>query len=157
MGDTNRSWRAIEDITWNMLLRGRAVLLGDFNAHSPAWNPLISRRKDAGPLEQLIEDYDLILNNEPGVITRPGKDSTGSVIDLTFTTEELGPLELWAIETEWLTPSDHVLIVLEWADIDDTPIIPNKGEITGWDIDKLKQNPEVLKRAKEEWQYLALH
>src|SRR5271156_5828740 len=156
-GDAHRSWRAIEDITWNTLLRGRVVLLGDFNAHSPAWNPLISQRKDAGPLEQLIEDYNLILNNEPGAITRPGKENGGSIIDLTFTTEELGPLEIWAIETEWPTPSDHVLIVLEWADVDNTPVINNRGEITGWDIDKLKQDPEALKKAKEEWQYLALN
>ena len=155
--DANRSWRAIEDITWNTLLRGRAVLLGDFNAHSPAWNPLISRRIDAGPLEQLIKDYNLILNNEPGAITRPGKDNRGSIIDLTFTTEELGPLELWAIETEWPTPSDHELIVLEWTDIDNIPIIPNKGEITGWDIDKLKQDPETYEKAKEKWRYLALY
>jgi len=34
-GDSNQSWRAIEDISWNTLLRGRVVLLGDFNAHSP--------------------------------------------------------------------------------------------------------------------------
>ena len=77
-------------------------MLGDFNAHSPVWNPLISRRKDAGPLEQLIEEYNLILNNEPGAITRLGKKKGpnkgpsigGSIIDLTFTTVEAGPLEL---------------------------------------------------------------
>ena len=76
------------------------VLLGDFNTHSPAWNPLILRRKDAALLEQLIKDYNLILNNEPGAITRPGRNNRGSIIDLTFTTEELGPLELWAVETD---------------------------------------------------------
>src|SRR5271154_29236 len=156
-GESNQSWRAIEDISWNTLLRGRVVLLGDFNAHSPAWNPLVTQRKDAGPLEQIIEDYDLILNNEPGAITRPGKEggSRGSIIDLTFTTTDLGPLDLWAIDTEWPTPSDHELIVLEWADIEDTPIKPNKSEITGWDINKLKQDEIALNKAKEEYQYLA--
>jgi hypothetical protein len=133
------------------------VLLGDFNAHSPAWNPLISRRNEAGPLEEIINEHNLILNNEPGAITRPGKGNKGSIIDLTFTTVELGPLELWAIETDCPTPSDHVLIVLEWADIDNTPMAPNRGEITGWDIDKLKQDPEALEKAEEEWQYLALY
>ena len=73
-------------------------MLGDFNAHSPVWNQLISRRKDAGPLEQLIEEYNLILNNEPGAITRLGKkkkgpnggpSTGGSIIDLTFTTVEI--------------------------------------------------------------------
>jgi Endonuclease-reverse transcriptase len=107
------------------------VLLGDFNAHSPAWNPLVSQRKEAGPLEQLIKDYDLILNNELGAITRPGKENKGSIIDLTFTITEIGPLDLWAIEEDKPTPSDYALIVLEWADIDNTPKVLNRGEITG--------------------------
>jgi hypothetical protein len=32
----DRSRRAIEDIKWEPVLRSRVVLLGDFNAHSPA-------------------------------------------------------------------------------------------------------------------------
>jgi Endonuclease-reverse transcriptase len=130
-----------------VLLRGRVVLLGDFNAHSPAWNPLISNRKDAAHLERIIEDYGLILNNEPGAVTRPGK-SSGSIIDLTFTTLEMGPLESWAIETESPSPSDHELIVLEWGDLDEALMV-NIGEITGWDIDRLRQDSETLKRAEE--------
>ena len=106
-------------------------------------------------LEQLIKDYSLILNNEPGAITRPKKKGGGSVIDLTFTTRDLGPLDLWAIETDTPTPSDHVLIVLEWTDLGDVPIELNKGDITGWDINKLNRDPEALKKAKEEWIYLA--
>jgi hypothetical protein len=89
------------------------VLLGDFNAYSPLWDPFIKQRKDAGLLEKIIEDFDLILNNEQGAITRPGKKNKGSIIDLTFTTIELGPLDLWAIDEDNLTPSDHALILLE--------------------------------------------
>jgi hypothetical protein len=111
-GNHDRSRRAIEDIRWEPVLRGRVILLGDFNAHSPAWDPLISSRTEAGPLEQIIEDYNLILNNEPGAITRPGK-TRGSIIDLTFTTLDMGPLESWAVERDNPTPSDHELIVLE--------------------------------------------
>ena len=66
--------RAIEDINWNIILRGRAILLRDFNAYNPAWNPLITTRIRAGPLEQIIEDYDLILNNESGVIIKSKKN-----------------------------------------------------------------------------------
>src|SRR5262249_53273381 len=47
------------------------------------------------------------------------------------TTLELGPLKLWAIESNRPTPLDHALIVLEWANIDSTPRLPNRGEITG--------------------------
>jgi hypothetical protein len=32
----DRSRRAIEDIRWEPILRDKVVLLGDFNAHSPA-------------------------------------------------------------------------------------------------------------------------
>ena len=110
------------------------MLLGDFNAHSPTWNPLITQRKDAEPLEKIIEEYDLILNNEQGAIIRPGNRNKGSIINLAFTTIELGPLELWSIDKDNLTPSDHALILLEWTDIDEPPIIyqgEHKGEKTG--------------------------
>jgi len=154
--DHNHSRRAIEDINWDSAIQGRVVLLGDFNAHSPVWNPLISTRKEAGPLEQIIEDHGLILNNEPGAITRPGKtdidepgatttrpkETRGTIIDLTFTTLELGPLESWAIERDNPTPSDHELIVLEWADLDISSRA-NRGEITGWDIDRPSPAPLI--------------
>jgi len=93
-GDAERTWRAIEDIQWQPLLRGRAVLLGDFNAQSPLWDPFIIQRKEAGSLETIIKDFDLILNNEQGAITRPGNKAKDSIIDLTFITTELKPLNL---------------------------------------------------------------
>jgi hypothetical protein len=37
-----------------------------------------------------------------------------------FTTTDLGPLELWAINENNLTPLDHALILLEWANINNT-------------------------------------
>jgi hypothetical protein len=110
-GNYDRSKRAIEDIRWESVLRSRVVLLGDFNAHSPAWDPLIFSRTEAGSLKQIIEDYSLILNNELGAITKPGK-TRGSIIDLMFTTLDIGPLESWAVERDNPTLSDHELIVL---------------------------------------------
>ena len=157
-GDAERTWRAIEDIQWQPLLRGRAVLLGDFNAQSPLWDPFITQRKEAGPLETIIEDFDLILNNEQGAITRPGNKKKGSIIDLTFTTTDLGLLDLWVIDEDDPTPSDHALILLEWADINDTCITykgKQKGEITGWNIDML--DPETLEKAKEEYLSRAIY
>jgi hypothetical protein len=44
---------------------------------------------------------------------RLGKKIKDSIIDLTFTIIELRPLDLWAIDEDNLTPSDHVLILLE--------------------------------------------
>jgi Endonuclease-reverse transcriptase len=99
-----------------MALRGRAVLLRDFNAHSPLWDPF-QTRKNIGPLEDIIAKFGLILNNEPGAITRPAEAVNScylrSIINLTFITPEIESLESWAIEIDHLTPSDHELIVFQ--------------------------------------------
>jgi hypothetical protein len=63
----------------------------------------ITQRKEAGPLAKIIEDFDLILNNEQEAITRPEKKNKDTIIDLTFTTTELEPLDLWAIDEDNLT------------------------------------------------------
>ena len=85
--DSNR--RAISDVNWESLIQGRAIIFGDFNAHSPMWNPLISTRTEASPLEYIVENFDLILNNEPGAITRSNARNNKSIIDLTFTTTSI--------------------------------------------------------------------
>jgi Endonuclease-reverse transcriptase len=95
------------------------MLLGDFNAHSSLWDPF-QTRKNVGPLEDIIAEFGLILNNEPGVITRPAEAVNscylGFIIDLTFTTPEIGSLESWAIEIDYLTSLDHELIVFQWLE-----------------------------------------
>jgi hypothetical protein len=154
-GNHDRSKRAIEDIRWKPILRGRVILLRDFNAHSSAWDPLISLYIEAGSLEQIIEDYNLILNNEPKAITKLGKIKS-SIINLTFTTLDIGPLKSWAVERDNPTPSDHEFIVLKWADLNKTPVT-NTKEITGWDINRFNQDSEALKKAKEYWHHLALN
>ena len=148
IGDFDFNWRAIEDINWNLLIQGRTILLGDFNAHSPIWNPLISGRIKAGLLEQIIENFDLILNNEPGVITRPNSRNNKSIIDLTFTTTAIGLLNSWLIEEEYSTPSDHELIIFEWLDLTlNQPKTCEKSDITGWNIDKFQKNKNQLESA----------
>lgn len=49
---------------WELIIKGRVLILGDMNAHSPMWNPHCQTRKNAGPLEELIESYELIVNND---------------------------------------------------------------------------------------------
>lgn len=49
----------------------RVILLGDFNAHRPEWNLYSGERREVVGLEALIEEYDLILNNDPGKATKP--------------------------------------------------------------------------------------
>ena len=143
-GETSR--RAIQDIDWHLLIQGRVILLGDFNAHSYYWNPLISNSlNEAHYLEAIIDNFDLLLNNELGAITRPNSHDNKSIIDLTFTTSEIGPLKSWLIEEEFSTPSDHELIVFNWTDIDSNiNLNHNSKEFTGWNIEELINDQEKL-------------
>jgi len=62
----------------------------------------------------LIECYSLQVENDLDMPTRPKLTPGISIIDLVLTSQELGPLQLWAVDTEHQTGSDHELIVLEW-------------------------------------------
>ena len=98
----------------------------------------------------------LILNNEPGAITRPGTTHTGSIIDLTFITIEIRPLDRQAIKEDLLISSDHELIIFEYLDLDLNEISPKtKGEVTGWKIDNLIIDSELKEKAQEAWNRLA--
>jgi hypothetical protein len=98
MGESPRRRRAIEDADWGQLIMGRCLLLGDFNAHSPLWNPQVGTRTNAAPLEALIEEFDLYINNDSDTPTRPKSTLGISIIDLALTTQGLGPLSTWAID-----------------------------------------------------------
>ena len=72
------------------------ILLGDFNVYSYYWNPLINTSSQKSKyLEEIIDRYNLILNNKIGVKTRRNSGRDKSIIDLTFTTTELGHLTAW--------------------------------------------------------------
>ncbi len=42
-GGISRIRRALEDIKWDSVIRGRVLIAGDINAHSPIWNPQCHR------------------------------------------------------------------------------------------------------------------
>lgn len=120
------------------------------NAHSPLWNPHCQRGKNANPLEELIENFDLLINNESGRPTRPASGGV-SIIDLALSTVELGPLTLWEIPEDYPSLSDHELIVLRWDDMSHDLLDINNGIPTGWDIQSLINVPEDLEGAHEDW------
>ncbi len=135
--------RPICQVQWESILQGRAILLGDFNAKSPHWDPY-NKPRNARDLEGLIERFDLILNNDTIVFTRV-EGGKRSVLDLTFSSPELGPLDSWAIAEGIQTPSDHKPIVLEI-----TLAAEEKGpHIVGWRTDKLSQ--EQKEKMEAEW------
>ena len=56
--------RPAEQCRWEALLgegAGPALLVGDFNAHSPVWNPRCGPRRDARFLEDLIDTFSLMV------------------------------------------------------------------------------------------------
>ena len=116
-GNTPRIRKALDDVTWDRVIRGRVLFLRDVNAHSPIWNSHCRGRKNAKPLEDLIEKFNLLINNESGRTTRPASDGI-SIIDLALSTAELGPLTLWEIPDDYPSLSDQELILLRWEDID---------------------------------------
>ncbi|QKX53974.1 uncharacterized protein TRUGW13939_01054 [Talaromyces rugulosus] len=145
-----RRRRAIEDADWDLLIVGRCLLVGDFNAHSPSWNPLAKGRVNAEPLEQLIERHSLYVNNPLGEATRYKKTEGVSIIDLALSSPTLGPLQAWEVDKDKPTTSDHELIVLAWEALEPPPG-GISGEITGWQIEALQVNEEALKLATAAW------
>jgi hypothetical protein len=71
---------------------------------------------DATSLKAIINRFNLIINNEPGIITRPNLTRNKSIINLTFTITDIGLLNLWAIEEKNPTFLNHELIVFSWDD-----------------------------------------
>ena len=61
------------------------------NAYNTMWNPHYLQKEIAGPIENLIENYELIVNNDTDFPTR--LSSRGfSIIDLAMINSELGLL-----------------------------------------------------------------
>ena len=150
-GESERQRRALEDVQWEQVIEGRCLLVGDFNAHSPIWNPLARARVNAGPLEDLIDEAGLYINNELGVSTRPKRTPGISIIDLALTTVSMGPLEMWTVDQEHPTGSDHELIIMEWASLERISTVPSQ-DVTGWQIQALQADLQALEGAKGDWQ-----
>lgn len=112
---------------------GRVFIAGNINAHSPIWNPHCYKRQNGSVLEELIEQFGLLINNEPGRSTRPSSQGV-SVIDLALSIGKLDPFTLWEIPEEYLV---HKLILLRWEDIDVGLSQPNAGRATGLDTQSL--------------------
>jgi hypothetical protein len=162
-GTSRRTRRALEDIGWGQIIRGRCLILGDFNAHSPIWNAHAVERKDAGPLERLIDDHDLIVNNDPDEPIRPYKPRAMGdqgvpkilIIDLIISNQALGPLMACEIETEASIMLDHVMIWALWEPLEGVESGPSEKTVMGWQIRALIEDGEVLEAAEKTWSELS--
>ena len=142
--------RAIQDISWRQIIRGRVLIVGDVNAHSPMWNPHCRQKVNAGPLEELLESYELIVNNDTDFPTRPSSPGI-SIIDLALTSLELGPLRVWEILEEYPSLSDHEFILMEWEEIDIPGQKNTQAAMSGWSIKNLLEDDKLLEAAKSDW------
>ena len=86
-------------------------MLRDINAHSLSWNLDCIRQQNAGPLENLINKYKLIVNNNTNFATR-SQSQRNFIIDLALTTTSLRPLTLSKIDKKYLLVLNHEFILL---------------------------------------------
>ena len=85
--------------------------MGDINAHSSSWNPHYVRQQNVGSLEDLIDKYKLIINNNTDFPIRSRSQQT-FIIDFALTTANHGLLTLWEILKKYPSVSNHDLILL---------------------------------------------
>jgi hypothetical protein len=81
----------IDYIDLSRLIVSRTILAGYFDTRSPVWDPWVAGRQNTGPVERLIERYELIVNNNDYQPTRLRKDCR-SIIDLTLSTRNVRAL-----------------------------------------------------------------
>ena len=124
--------------------------MGDVNAHSSIWNPHCRKNINAGPLEELIKSYELIVNNNTDFPTRPSSPGM-SIIDLALTSSDLGLLRVWEIPEEYPSLSDHELILMEWEDIDVLGQRNNQVAMSGWSVKNLLEDNELLEAMQSDW------
>jgi len=72
---------------------GKVIIAGDFNAHAHIWDNKCKQVNAAGRiLEQYVEDFNLLVHNDPDIPTHdPKGDKNKSVIDLILTTVAISP------------------------------------------------------------------
>lgn len=117
------------------------------------WNLHCWQKVNAVPLEELIEKYELIVNNNTDFLTRPSSSGI-SIINLALTSPDLGPLQVWEIPEEYPSLSDHELILLKWEDLDSTDQNNSPVAVIGWNIRNLVEDDKLLRTAQIDWKSL---
>jgi endonuclease/exonuclease/phosphatase family metal-dependent hydrolase len=147
--------RPARQLNWSNVIAPRTLLAGDFNAHSPVWNPRCRESTDASFLEQMIEKHDLVVwNDDRATFHREGCDNH-SIIDLTITTPDL-PLSEWTLEEDVdATGSDHRMILFTLTLLEqDAHQQATSQVITGWKISEMSEDEHSA--AEKEWKTRAM-
>jgi hypothetical protein len=144
----------IDHVDLSRLIVGRTILAGDFNARSPAWDPWVSSRNNAGTVERLIERHQLIVNNNDYQPTRWGKNCK-LIIDLTLSTRNVGELTFWGIDPDRATTSDHEVIVFAWTPLRAIVATEEAVAAPNWNIERLCADEQAMAEAAEHWRLLS--
>lgn len=120
------------------------------NAHSPSWNPHYTKQQNVGLFEELIDKFELIINNNTDFATRPASQGI-SIIDLALNIGNLGPLILWEILEEYPLLFDHELVLLQWDDLRSDIDTSARLISIGWNIQSLLDDKPRLDKAKDDW------
>jgi hypothetical protein len=144
----------IDHVSLSRLIIGRTILAGDFNARSPAWDPWVAGRRNAGKVERLIERHELIVNNNEYQPTRFGKNCK-SIIDLTISSRQVGALVTWEIDSDRAATSDHEVIIFAWTPIGANPGDEEAKATASWNIDRLCADEQAMEEAGESWRALS--
>ena len=145
--------QTIDHVDLSRLIVSRTILAGDFNARSPAWDPWVAGKQNAGPVERLIERHELIVNNNDCQPTRIGKNCQ-SIIDLTLSTCSVGALATWEIDSDRATTSDHEVIVFAWTPLNDVAVSEEATAVPNWNIDRLCADEQAMREAGKRWHML---
>ena len=145
--------QTIDHVDLSRLIVSRTILAGDFNARSPAWDPWVVGKQNAGPVERLIERHELIVNNNDCQPTRIGKNCQ-SIIDLTLSTCSVGALATWEIDADRATTSDHEVIVFAWTPLNDVAVSKEATAVPNWNIDRLCADEQAMREAGKRWHML---
>lgn len=118
-------------------------MAGNINIHSQVQNSHCHRRQNAAILEDLIEQFGLLINNEPKRATC-SLNKEILVIELALSFVQLGPLTPWEISKKHLLLSDHQLIVLPWEDVDYNLVNQKCGGVIGQNIQSFIKDQNSL-------------
>jgi hypothetical protein len=161
---------------WPEILSEDTVLAGDFNAHSPRWNPHNPPRRNHHFLEELMDDYDLIVQNDGTATRHPdrhgnsddeylddeedldsdddvtdGATAAVSIIDLTLASPRIAHRVLdWQVleDDDDATGSDHVTIA--WSFDGEAQEMDQEYLMRGWSLTNLQGNSEEVRDARRE-------
>ena len=83
----------IQDMSWKQIIKSRVLIVGDINTHSSIWNPYCRQNVNVWLYKELIEGYQLIINNNTNFPIQPSSSGM-SIIDITLISLDLGPLRI---------------------------------------------------------------